>query len=67
VKRLNEFNISLLGKWVWRVLDERESIWNVVLRAKYGEVGAGAVWRRSWIDLVACFESNSNEGVTYRS
>jgi hypothetical protein len=41
VKRLNEFNISLLEKWVLRVLDERESIWNVVLRAKYGEVGGG--------------------------
>ncbi|MCI07030.1 cysteine-rich receptor-like protein kinase, partial [Trifolium medium] len=28
------------GKWVWRLLEERESLWNVVLRAKYGqEVG----------------------------
>ncbi|XP_024626681.1 uncharacterized protein [Medicago truncatula] len=43
VKRLKEFNISLLGKWVWRVLEDRESLWNVVLRAKYGEVG-GRVW-----------------------
>jgi hypothetical protein len=41
VKRLKEFNISLLGKWVWRLLEDRESLWNVVLRAKYGEEGAG--------------------------
>jgi len=41
VKRLNEFNISLLGKWVWRLLEERGSLWNVVIRAKYGEEGAG--------------------------
>jgi len=38
-KRLREFNISLLGKWVWRVLEERERLWSLVLRAKYGEVG----------------------------
>jgi len=43
VKRLREFNIALLGKWVWRVLEERESLWNLVIRAKYGEVG-GKVW-----------------------
>jgi hypothetical protein len=39
VKRLKEFNISLLGKWVWRLLEERESLWKVVLCAKYGEEG----------------------------
>ena len=39
VKRLKEFNISLLGKWVWRLLEERESLWNVVICAKYGEEG----------------------------
>jgi len=52
VKRLREFNISILGKWVWRVLKERESLWKAVLRAKYGESGGrvqfcegvGSIW-----------------------
>jgi len=39
VKKLKEFNISLMGKWVWRVLEERESLWSLVLCAKYGEEG----------------------------
>ena len=43
VKRLREFNISLLRKWMWRVLEERESLWNVVLQAKYDAVG-GRMW-----------------------
>jgi hypothetical protein len=55
VKRLKEFNISLLGKWVWRLLEDRESLWNVVIRAKYGEEGGrvrfgegvGSVWWRN--------------------
>ena len=38
---LKEFNISLLGKWVWWLLEERESQWNVVLHTKYGEEGGG--------------------------
>jgi len=37
VKSLKEFNISLMGKWVWRVLEERDGLWSLVLRAKYGE------------------------------
>jgi len=54
VNRLKEFNISLMGKWVWRVLEERESLWSLVLRAKYGEEGGrvrfakgvGSIWWR---------------------
>ena len=52
MKRLRGFNISLMGKWVWRVLEERKSLWSFVLRAKYGEdggrvrlnKGVGSIW-----------------------
>jgi len=55
MKRLKEYYISLLGKWVWRLLEERESLWNVVIRAKYEEEGGrvrfgshgGSVWWRT--------------------
>jgi hypothetical protein len=39
VKRLREFNYALLGKWVWRVLEEKDSLWCSVLKAKYGHEG----------------------------
>jgi len=52
VKRLKEFNLSLLDKWVWMILKEKRSLWYKVLSAKYGEErgrlcfdrGGGSVW-----------------------
>ncbi|GAU51648.1 hypothetical protein TSUD_414700 [Trifolium subterraneum] len=43
------------GKWVWRLLVEQDSLWSMVLKAKYGEEGGrvrfeegvGSVWWRS--------------------
>jgi hypothetical protein len=29
-------NISLLGKWLWRFPIERDSLWHMVIRSKYG-------------------------------
>jgi len=43
VRRLKEFNFLLLGKWAWRMLEERESLWYNVLCAKYGEEGGSYV------------------------
>ncbi|KEH17411.1 hypothetical protein MTR_0017s0190 [Medicago truncatula] len=38
VQRLREFNVELLaGKWCWRLLVERSSLWYRVLVARYGE------------------------------
>lgn len=39
VRRLCEFNLSLLGKWCWRMLGEKDRLWYRVLRARYGEEG----------------------------
>ncbi|GAU46642.1 hypothetical protein TSUD_246690 [Trifolium subterraneum] len=43
------------GKWVWRCLEERDSLWSLVLKAKYGQEGGwvcfaervGSVWWRN--------------------
>jgi len=39
VRRLTEFNVSLLGKWCWRMLVDKEGLWCRVLQARYGEEG----------------------------
>jgi len=39
VRRLREFNFSLLGKWCWRMLVEKDGLWYRVLKARYGEEG----------------------------
>jgi len=56
--RLEEFNLSLLDKWYWRMLTYKEGLWYRVLVVKYGEEGAvkrggvivrcsGGGWRES--------------------
>jgi len=37
VRRVGAFNLSLLGKWCWRMLVEKEGLWYRVLKARYGE------------------------------
>ena len=52
VWRLKEFNLTLLGKWCWRMLEDLNSLWSTVLWARYGqdggrlsvERGDGSVW-----------------------
>lgn len=39
MRKLFEFNISLLWKWRWRMLVDREGLWYRVLKARYGEEG----------------------------
>jgi hypothetical protein len=38
---MSAFNLSLLGKWCWRMLIDKEGLWYRVLKARYGEVGGG--------------------------
>jgi hypothetical protein len=37
IRRLQEFNIVLLGKWCWRCLVDKEGLWFKVLSSRYGE------------------------------
>jgi hypothetical protein len=30
-------NISLLSKWRWRLLDNKQEVWKEVIKSKYGE------------------------------
>jgi len=39
IRRIGAFNISMLGKWCWRLLTEKGGLWYRVLKARYGEVG----------------------------
>jgi len=58
VRRIMEFNVALLGKWCWRLLVERESLWFKVISTRYGEEGrqvreggrASSTW---WRDIAA--------------
>jgi len=51
VRRLKEFNLSLFGKWVWRMMEERGSLWYNVLCGKYGEEGGTVMcwWSRGFL------------------
>jgi hypothetical protein len=47
------FNVALLGKWWWRVRNEKESLWYLVLEKKYGSSlnenhNSSSIW---WRDL----------------
>lgn len=48
---LESFNLALLGKWRWRLLHEKESLWCKVLLAKYGDEPSTkfSIW---WKDLL---------------
>jgi len=39
LRRLLQFNLSLLGKWCWRILNEQDGPWYRVFKARYGEEG----------------------------
>ena len=61
VRKIREFNLTLLGKWCWRLQEERERLWYIVLMARYGEVGdriedGGRLTSVWWRNLVSISE-----------
>lgn len=38
VRNLEVFNLSLLGKWKWRLLNDSNALWWQVVKERYGEV-----------------------------
>jgi len=41
VRDLRLFNEALLGKWLWRFLNEKDNFWRKAIATKYGEEGLG--------------------------
>jgi len=39
VRRIKEFNMSLLGNWCWRLRGKKGFLWYRALAARYGEEG----------------------------
>jgi len=67
VRQLREFNLSLLGKWCWRMLVDRGDLWYRVLAARYGEeAGRLAVGGRSvscwWREVLKIRDGIGEEG-----
>jgi len=41
VRNVIKFNQVLLGKWIWRFVQERKALWRSVIDVKYGSVRGG--------------------------
>ena len=62
VMRVGAFNLSLLGKWCWRMMVDKEELWYRVLKAQYNEVGAIERGGQPLFFLVACVGEDSCRG-----
>jgi hypothetical protein len=65
VRRVKEFNLALLGKWCWRLLQETNGLWFRVLASKYeirdGHVDCGGSTTSNWNEASEgrCFGENT--------
>lgn len=68
VKNLDVFNLSLLGKWRWRLLVDKDACWHKIIASRYGEPSPKSnalIWNPKnsstwWGDLNA-IESNRGD------
>lgn len=78
VKDLNSFNLSLLGKWVDRILNNEEGLWVKVIKSKYrenpflegsgerllrGRVRGGGVMSGWWFEICKIYWGIKGEGM----
>ena len=67
VKRVGAFNLSLLGKWCWRMLVDKKGLWFRVLKARYGVVGGqireGDKHASIWWNMIGRVSEGICEGV----
>lgn len=38
MRGVEDFNVALLSKWKWRLLNDKKAIWFEILRARYGNL-----------------------------
>jgi len=67
VRRVEAFNLALLGKWCWRMTVDKVGLWYRVLKARYGEEGGrlkeGCRHCSSWWQLMCRAREGLGEGV----
>lgn len=64
VKHLDVFNLSLLGKWRWRILVDSGAVWSPLLRSRYDipnlEDRSSRNSSQWWRDLCALYNDKSS-------
>ncbi|KAL8508020.1 hypothetical protein ACS0TY_018544 [Phlomoides rotata] len=73
IRELSKFNWALVGKWVWRLLNQKGRLWNRILSSRYGELERVMVRRSSrvgvfkgslwWRDMCKLYWGQFDDGV----
>jgi len=66
---LRLFNVAMLGKWIWRLVSDKDGLWKEVIESKYGGWRSPKEFRSShmeflwWKDLNGIWRSG--EGILW--